>query len=362
MGIGSSSKKLKALPVQFIETPGGVILKRGCTEVRISGREIGEALHIIFTALDGTHTSEEICSRFAQPERPAVAQLLQGLIEKRMLVSCDSADLAVDEPEESSLAIFYWNFGQPVSEVTERLNSRHLAILGVNCISRQLAMSLMACGAENFMVIDYPLMRNLRLFDKAGKLRSDQWPITSKQPLGYPESLDRITHQSVDCLIATSDFGGAHAMLEWNKFCVQRQRHYFPVTLQNVIGRVGPLVIPGDTACYECLHTRQNSHNMDSENLKVIDEAAFEGQMVTGFHPSMASILGDMAAIELSKFYSGVLPMSNVGSLIEVNLLATQVTVRKVLKLPRCSVCSSLNTRSSMNLSRNAFATNQMGE
>ncbi|MFB3146853.1 MAG: hypothetical protein ACE1ZO_06975, partial [Nitrospirales bacterium] len=66
------------------------------------------------------------------------------------------------------------------------------------------------------------------------------------------------------------------------------------------------------------------------------------------FHPSMASILGDIAAMEMTKFYSQSMPLWNVGKLIEVNLLATRMTPRKVLKLPRCPVCSPLQTQAAI--------------
>ena len=61
----------------------------------------------------------------------------------------------------------------------------------------------------------------------------------------------------------------------------------------------------------------------------------------------MASIIGNIAAFELIKYYSEALPFIKVGSLIEVNLLATELKTRKVLKIPRCPTCSSLMTRPS---------------
>ena len=75
---------------------------------------------------------------------------------------------------------------------------------------------------------------------------------------------------------------------------------------------------------------------------------AFDTQTVVGFHPSMASILGNIAAMELTKFYSQAMPLWNVGKLIEVNLLATRMIPRKVLKLPRCPVCGPLQTHSAI--------------
>ena len=258
----------------------------------------------------------------------------------KLLVPCEEET----EGPESNLDVFYWHFGEKAAQVTARLNRRTLVILGVNCISRQLAISLAASGVENFHVLDHPRLRNLCLFDDAGKLKADQWPASLKAPQDWTDSLGS---QSFDCLIATSDFGGQEAMREWNTLCVKENRHFLPVVLQDLIGYVGPLVVPGETACLDCLRTRQNSQTKDYQSRRLPEGVAFEGQGVIGFHPAMASIIGNIAAFELIKLYSDTLPFSKVGTLIEVNLLATEMKARKVLKIPRCPTCSPLKTRPS---------------
>jgi thiazole/oxazole-forming peptide maturase SagC family component len=121
-----------------------------------------------------------------------------------------------------------------------------------------------------------------------------------------------------------------------------------------MIGSVGPLVVPGDTACYECLRARENANLADPQLARASEAGAFQRRAVTGFHPSMASVLGDLAAIELTKFFGGGLP-TRVGRLIEVNLLATTLRTRKVLKVPRCQVCSPANRRSEISTDKNIF-------
>jgi len=355
MALDPTSQKLKALPIQLIETDNDIILKRGCTEVKISGEGVAAAVRTLLAAAAGRGAiREEICERFATSSRPAAERLIDLLIARHMLVPSDGVESMVTG-RESSLDIFYWHFGVSAAEVTRQLNSRQTVIVGVNCISRQLVASLSASGLDNFQVIDYPLLRNLRLFDDTARLMADQWPAFAKLPLAYEEWVDGIDPQSLDCLVATSDFGDQQAMRAWNKLCVEQKCHFLPVVLQNMIGYVGPLVIPGETACFECLRARQNSHMEDPQTQRAAEGVAFEGQVVTGFHPSMASVLGDLAAIELTKFYSGVLPVRKVGLLIEVNLLATRMTARKVLKIPRCTVCSPLHPRSSTMAQKTTF-------
>jgi bacteriocin biosynthesis cyclodehydratase domain-containing protein len=341
MSLISSSVKLKAPAIQVIETVDGVILKRGCTEFKIAGEGAAEAVKkILAVAGNGGATREEIRELFEPEAGPIIEKLSQQLLDRRLLVPCE------EEPgnPETHLDIFYWHFGEKTKRVTECLNRRSLAILGVNCISRQLAASLAASSMENFQVLDHPRLRNLRLFDDAGKLKADQWPASLKAPQDWNETFDS---EPFDCLVAASDFGGQEAMREWNAFCIRQKRHFLPVVLQDLIGYVGPLVIPGETACFDCLQTRQNSQMKDYKSRRLIENVAFAGQGAVGFHPSMASIIGNIAAFELIKFYSDALPFRKVGTLIEVNLLSTDLKARKVLKIPRCPTCSPLKTRPS---------------
>jgi len=339
-----ASPTFTALPTQVIETGEGVILKRGCTEFKISGAGAAEAVKkILARAGTGGATREDIRNLFEPDAGPIIERLSEQLLNRRLLVPCEEAGSS-DAPE-SSLDIFYWNFGETTSRVTERLNRRSLVILGVNGISRQMAVSFAESNVEHVRVLDHPNLRNLRFFDGAGRVKSDQWPASVKAPQDWSDGLDP---RSFDCLIATSDFGGQEAMREWNAFCIREKRRFLPVVLQDLIGYVGPVVVPGETACFDCLRIRRNSQVEEKKRACPIESVAFEGQGTRGVHPVMASIVGNLAAFELIKLYSDALPFSTVGTLIEINLLATEVIARKVLKIPRCPTCSPLTTRPSV--------------
>ena len=110
------------------------------------------------------------------------------------------------------------------------------------------------------------------------------------------------------------------------------------------VGRVGKpvtnnaLFVPRETACYECLIGRENANLEKPDGEKALRAGAFRSRGYAGFHPAMASVLGDFAAMELIKFTTDVIPW-RIGALFEVNLLSPELTTRRVLKLPRCAVC-----------------------
>lgn len=347
-------QRLIALPVQLIEAPNGVIVRRGSIQFLIGGDRSLQTLEIIFDAMrDDGATIDEVCSLFAGPDHPAVVQLIEQLVARQFVVQAGH-DLVPVHPEEQ-LDVFYWHFGLSTSEINKRLNLVGVTILGVNQISRQLVHSLTAAGMTRLKVVDYPPLRNLSLFDEAGQVSVPAWR-ADIEPVSYEDWMAESGPESFDCLIGTSDFGGLRLMRQWNDLCIQRDRHFFPVVLQDMVGYVGPSVIPGETACYECFLSRMDSNRSGDSEEYASEMAAFSGQAVAGFHPSMASVLGDIAAIELTKFYSRALPLWKVATVMEVNLLAGRIESRKVLRVPRCSACSNLLRRSSTSMVKGSLS------
>lgn len=347
-----NGKKLRSLPAQTVETPDGVILKRGAIEVLISGTQANLAIRKVLkaTAGDGA-TASEIRRLFPRSAKTQVDSIIKNLLDRRVLVVADDST-DHDHLREDNLDVFFWHFGESRAKTMERLNGTQLTIIGANAISRQLAATLTACGHNKLKILDHPRHRNKSMFDDAGVLRDSDWPSSLIRPEAWNDSRKTDMGQ---CLIATSDFGGQEAMCHWNSLCIQQKIHFLPVVLRNMVGYVGPLVIPGETACYECLLTRQRSHRMSPEHEGLADRFAYDGQAVVGFHPAMANILGDIAAFELTRFYGERLPERTPNRLLEVNLLATNMKGRTVLKVPRCPACSPLHTSSETSLSRLLF-------
>jgi bacteriocin biosynthesis cyclodehydratase domain-containing protein len=348
----SKNTKIRALPVQVIETPEGIIIKRGANEVMVAGANAVKAVKMVLDATaGGGATLDHIRGLFARSTGAQVDVLTKNLLSRHLLIPTD-CESDLPKGEESSLDIFFWHFGVSAEQIMERLSTIRLTIVGVNTISRQLTSSLMAAGYRNFWIIDHPQYRNTRFFTETGCLKEEEWPPDLIKPQVWK---DASRSDLGACLIATSDFGGQQALCEWNNLCIDRNIHFMPVVLRNMIGYVGPMIIPGETACYACLISRQGSHSINSEVEHLVDKAAFNGQKISGFHPSMSAMLGDIACFELTRFYGEALPERKAGRLLEVNLLAGTMTGRTIVKVPRCAACSPLRKMSQTDLRTTLF-------
>lgn len=337
--------RICSVPAQIVDIHNGIVLKRGCSEVKITGPDARRTVQAVLAATcDGGATLKEIETSLPDFSKPQVKALVTRLLERGFLVR-QGETTGSAHSAESHLDIFFWHFDGVSSAIVERFRSTHLLIVGLNHISRQLASSLLASGHQNFELVDDPRQRNLDFFNGVGHLKSQAWGPSSDRIVSLQEEPQTLKG---DCLIATSDFGGQEALLRWNRLCLKQSIKFMPITLVNLTGFVGPLVIPGETACYRCFLSRYRSHSEDDQIESLIDASAFEGQRIIGFHPAMASILGDIAAFELTRFFIRPLPHQGHGRLLEVNLLAAGMTARRILKIPRCLDCSPFHQRSSL--------------
>lgn len=342
-----------SLPAQVIRMADCAILKRGCTEIRLDGPGQADRLHMLLEAAVNGSTQEEILARFAEGERDEALQLIELLRVKNILVPMDSAYQTQEAPE-NPLDIFWWHFAPEARAITSRLRSRRIVVLGVNSVSNRLSTGLALSGFEDVTTVEYPdrVASQPRSRGNAADLGG---PCHCQPPLPYETWIEKVDWDQVDCLIATSDVGGRDLLRQWNELAIRHHRHFLPVILQNAIGYVGPFVVPGETACYECLVSRENSHLDDPVVRRAVERSAFDGPRIAAFHPLMTSVLGDIAAFEMMRWCSEVAPLRQFNTLIEVNLLASRMTTRKVLRIPRCLVCSNLRVQPSVSVRKDSI-------
>src|SRR5215813_9872811 len=331
---------LNFVPFTMIETQEGMILKRGRIEVLIGGKGSVQVMQrIVDYVKKNSPSKEEIYNLFPSHNRESISNLLDELIKRRFLVPKYKGF----NEEEDNLDVFYWHFADNTKEINNRLNSNRLMVVGLNNISLQLVNSLKRSGISNFEILDYPVFSSISRNDQA-------WSGFTISNVDFKSIEERINSKEIGCIISTSDAGKLRFMRRWNELCVKLNCTFLPIVLKDLIGYVGPITVPNETACFDCFLTRMKANNVKIE-VEFLDEPRIlNDNYIVGYHPSMASILGDIAVMELVKFYADWRSIFNVGRLIKVNMLASTMDVHKVLRLPRCRTCSPLNSRLSINL------------
>jgi len=168
-------KILRAFPVHLVESREGIVVRRGAAQLHLSGDGVGEMVRDVFERASGKEgvDEEELVQSYAAPARPLLRSLLTELCTRRLLVADD--DPNPPTRNEGPLDVYYWHFASSPAGVAARMAKSTIVILGVNGISRQLARTLTLSGVLSHVVVDHPLLRNLRFFEPSGALSRRAW-------------------------------------------------------------------------------------------------------------------------------------------------------------------------------------------
>lgn len=344
------NEKLVLLPIQIIEQDEGVILKRGLEQVLIPDRNALLIIRVLQKALlQRPCSAGELLELFAAPTRPLIGTLLDYLRKKRFLTAHQDGGAASDRAPESAQDIFYWHFNQHQDQVAASLNQKTWLFVGVNILNQKLLQAMLADGLDNYLVLDDPMLRNIELYNEHHQLVSPFWQSRTDRFISEDDVfLGGKSAAELGFVVAASEFGSFFLLERWNEFAVANNLAFYPALLQNMVGYAGPLVIPKESACLACLKARQNSHSSQFAEKRLTEKHAFAGQKVAAYHQSMLVVLATVAQFDLLKFKANI--QWETGTLCEVDLLGGTMTRRKLLKAPRCKVCSNLSTVPLVNL------------
>jgi|SRR5581483_6545972 len=332
--------RYRLLGLQAIPQDGGVLIRRGRKQIHVPGARSAEVLDLLVTrSAEGNGIRPEALRAEIDPLLQAtLAAMIDALAGARILVPLDDAGA---DPGESREAVFYWNHGADPVVVAERIAAVDFAIFGVNHVSLPLVGNLRSLGFRSMAFVDHPALRNLDFYGSGGDLRPE---IAGALASNRPQAFDAWSGAGnrADCWIVCSDFGGLALIREWNRNAVAAGTLLYPAVLQDEVAWLGPMVVPGEGPCFECVWTRRNANLDPADRGHAAESHAFFGQAVAGYVQPMARAAADIAAIDLLKYFSGALPGGRAGRLIEVDLMAPALSVRHVLKVPRCPVCAAV--------------------
>ena len=106
---------------------------------------------------------------------------------------------------------------------------------------------------------------------------------------------------------------------------------------------LGPTVVPGETACWDCYeHRIMGVQNYFRENTAFQNFLKLNPDFdpVSSRLPALSQLLAGLAAFETVRILTEVLPPLTYGNLITLDCNTLSLEQHNVLKLPRCPTCS----------------------
>lgn len=250
---------------------------------------------------DGTRDEEELCALMAR-RRPGGAELVHYLIQARCLTPARRP---------------------PSSTLLNQIMAAHLELAQVGF-------------AQRTVLADRPLQIAL-----IGRGEFAREALSVLEGLGHAIALnpENTPAGKQDLIVAVSDELNHSVFRDINRAAFEASAPVIYGCIDRHVLRIGPVVIPGETACFECHHHRLRSHVRFLEEF----DGRVEGRRLRpGGKPAPwleARVGAVLLAILVSGFAADNLMVGRANEVIELDLINITHERHPLLKLPRCPVC-----------------------
>ncbi len=255
-------------------------------------------LPALLPLLDGTRTVDEVVARLGEPARPAV-ELALGLLDTNGLLTEGPGTEPGAPPSSSALAALY---GIAPSAAVERLRLASVAVVGDSGTAEVVARLLRSAGV--------------------GAVVRGGWD-------GVEEA---------DLVVVAPSAVELPGVPSWNGLALERGIRWLGMRpFDGLVASVGPLVVPGESACYECLLHRLAAHLEYGRDLVRIESSP----LAAGELAPIDAIAAGVAA-QLALGWVAGLDTTLPGALHVLELRPVpSLTSHPILRVPRCPACSS---------------------
>lgn len=275
--------------------PDEAVVKRGLAEVRCRLPSAADVLERVAELADAGISEDALVGSFPPRIRSEVELLVRGLRARGFFER-------VDSPADS----FWLSVGALAPDASVRLPEVSAFVIGSGPLAASTASALVTCGV--------------------GRVDTDS---------DVPRTED------YDLWCAAVEEPADSGLLDIAARALAAGVVFLPAWIDDLCIRVGPMTHPLDTACLRCYLLRVDSNDPEREVHRLLRQQGGAGPGGAGFLPPMASMAGQIAALEAVKYLSG-LPVTTVGQVIEMSLVPFRCNVRRVLRVPRCPMCSGV--------------------
>jgi molybdopterin-synthase adenylyltransferase len=332
--------------------------------VKIKGRSFRDFQLRVVPLLDGTHSFDEIAEAvgdlFARAELEAAFTLLaeQNLLRDASLLAALSDGGVSREPQIN----FLHEVNSQPAEVQRRLAAATVVVLGLGAVGAGAILALAASGVGKWRLIDHlrvgpadPYLSAVYASDDIGAGRAEIVrrrleqiaPSSSIMVQNAPLETDAEVAASVagsDFVLCCIDGGQASLAYKLNRVCLASGTPWIACDCSAAEIVVGPLVVPGRTACHLCYKMRLVAGSETPEDefayQSFLDRRKQDDSMHRQNLVFAAGLGAQLVALEAFKQLTGVLTPVTRGRILVFDTMHLTSTLHVVLRKPWCPACS----------------------
>lgn len=259
------------------------------------GRSATELLPSLVASLDGTRDEQQVIAAMAGCPPGAVRRALAELGHRGLLMPKLSGEL---ERDVSQAEAFFLAQGSEIDAV-ERFRGARVQILGDGGHARYVREALVQAG------------------------------LTCKESREYPDG----DWQESDLVIGAPSPAQYPVLSKWNEYALTAQRAWLPtIPFDGHCAVVGPLCLPGRTACFACFTARRYALTPFGIDFREVDASPGCWPQTPAIELLLAGVTAQMA----SRHLIGERDVAGTSMIVDA---AGQSQSFKVLRVPRCAAC-----------------------
>jgi bacteriocin biosynthesis cyclodehydratase domain-containing protein len=287
---------------RLVEDGERLLLEHGQAVVVLEGAAVRAFLPALLPLLDGTRTCEELVRTLGIPAWPAVDLALGTLASEGLLVEGPDVPAGMQAAAHAIGSLF--DLSPAVA--AERIASAAIGVAGSSAVGVEVGRLLRASGVAH--------------------ISHDGWKVSTR----------------LDLAVVAPAADELEELDPWNRAANDSGACWLPVLpYDGRFAAIGPLVIPGESCCYECLVRRREANLEHGEHFREIEQAPLAARADPAFEAVVASLAAHLALRWIGG-RDGSLP--GVLHAVEVRP-ALSLGEHHVLRVPRCPVCSPVERR-----------------
>lgn len=267
--------------------------------------------------LDGSNTTAEVLSAFAPSKRETMREVVHGLRERNIVY--ESADGRETERDLSSRP--RWLSGPDLA----RIDSASVLVAGPPEMVSPVVADLLRTDVDAVLTVPTGADASTRQFDD--------------------ERVEPTTRDEFDASIAAVDLAVAFAnrprpdlFAEINRVAHERETAWLGVRTYGYDSVVGPLVVPGESSCYECLRRRRDANVPSPDAYAAFEEAASGNRSPGPDIRAFERVVTGLATVDALNYLAFGFGFT-VGRIVHHDFAVFSMAANDVLPMPQCPVC-----------------------
>ncbi|HEY0157551.1 MAG TPA: TOMM precursor leader peptide-binding protein [Thermoanaerobaculia bacterium] len=347
-------KKIRLSPSASITTThSGVLLRSDLGTFQLQGEDVRLFVTSIVPLLDGTRDAAAVAAALPGYSAESVTNFLTLLQYKGLVEPVPESDRRLAEER------FFQKWGLGEGAALSRLADARVAVAGLEPWGANAAIELGVAGIRHLQLLDNATVSaddilGVRAFtaDDRGRLRrdavrdaivrlADDAEVTAG-PIAIGEGERFTLDGSFELIVIGLDRDDVYLLRRIAAYAHEQRVRTIHGHLDGFEAWIGPAVVPGDTACWNCFRLRRlgaADHVQSALELDASLSAAPGASRARAFLAPMAGLAGQALAMHAIKLLVPYSDSRLPGRFLVQNLVTGDSALHKVLRMPWCDVC-----------------------